>query len=202
MQMMRFYTVLVVFSTLFFTIFNLLNFSLPIYAQEESTVLKYDNTKFNFSIEYPDFWKLRETPTKSMDNLFNIEIISPFLDTHDMIQEKFLLSINKLPQNTTFEKYVDNALNQFNKTYDGFKLISDKPINKDGISSRSISYSYVAGLESMITKIVMTHQIFLINDRVFVLSFGTPPDKYYDYLAIVQDIFDSFSVIHANINNS
>ena len=114
-----------------------------------------------------------------------------------MIQEKFLLSINILPQKVTFEKYVDDAMEQFNKTYTAFKLISDKKTDKDNLPSRTISYSYVAGLKPMTTKFVMTHEIFFFNDMIYVLSFGTPPDKYYDFLPIAEKIFDSFSITNS-----
>lgn len=197
MKMKQFYTILSIFSILFFIILNVLNSNLPVFSQDESPFLKYDNNRFNFSIEYPSTWNLREIPTASVVNLFNIEIITPFSDTHDMIQEKFLLSINKLPQNVTFKKYVDDALEQFNKTYTAFKLISDKTTNEDNLPSRTISYSYVAGLIPMTTKFVMTHEIFLYNYKIYVLSFGTPPDKYYDFLPIAEKIFDSFSITNS-----
>lgn len=194
----RFYTILSIFSILFFIILNVLNSNLLAFSQQEPTFLKYDNNRFNFSIEYPDSWNLTEIQTASEENLFNIEIISPFSDTRDMIQEKFLLSINKLPQKVTFEKYVDDALNQFNKTYTAFKLISDKTTDEDSLPSRTISYSYVAGLKPMSAKFVMTHEIFLVKDKIYVLSFGTPPDKYYDFLPIAEKIFDSFSITNSD----
>lgn len=194
----RFYTILSIFSILFFIILNVLNSNLLAFSQQEPTFLKYDNNRFNFSIEYPDSWNITEIQTASEENLFNIEIISPFSDTRDMIQEKFLLSINKLPQKVTFEKYVDDALNQFNKTYTAFKLISDKTTDEDSLPSRTISYSYVAGLKPMTAKFVMTHEIFFVKDKIYVLSFGTPPDKYYDFLPIVEKIFDSFFITNSD----
>jgi hypothetical protein len=198
MKMRQFYTILSIFSILFFIIVNGLNSNLTVFSQDEPPFLKYDNNRFNFSIEYPSTWNLREIPNASVENLFNIEIITPFSDTQDMIQEKFLLSINKLPQNVTFKKYVDDALKQFNKTYTAFKLISDKTTNEDNLPSRTISYSYVAGMIPMSTKIVMTHEIFFYNDKIYVLSFGTHPDKYYDFLPIAEKIFDSFSITNSN----
>jgi hypothetical protein len=112
-----------------------------------------------------------------------------------MLQEKFVISINKLPENIDLKKYVDNALMQFNQTYLEFKLISDNSINEENIQSRTISYSYLAGIPPLSTKLVMTTEIISYNDKIYVLSFGTPPDKYYDFLSVMKEIFDSFEIL-------
>jgi len=182
-------------SILFLFSLNFLNYGINAISEQDLNFSEYSNTEYDFSIKYPSSWNLSEIKSKSIENLLNVEIKSDFDGPRDMIQEKFIISINKLPEGLDLNKYVDEALKQFNSTYQEFKLISDEFSEKDNIQSRIISYSYLAGIPPISTKLVMTTEIFSYGDKVYVLSFGTPPNKYYDILPVMNEIFESFQIL-------
>ncbi|MDR4512523.1 MAG: DUF1795 domain-containing protein [Nitrososphaeraceae archaeon] len=185
-----------ILSILYLISLNFLTNDINAILEQDLNFSQYTNPKYDFSIKYPASWDLSEIKSKSMENLVNVEIKSNFDGPQDMIQEKFVISINKLPRNLDLNKYVDEALKQINSTYQEFKLISDQFSEKDNIQSRTISYSYLAGIPPISTKIVMTTEIFSYGDKVYVLSFGTPPNKYYDLLPVMNEIFESFQILN------
>lgn len=194
--MKRFHVFFALWGMIFIFGMNLLISDINGNLEQDLNFLQYNNTKYDFSIKYPDSWNITELSSKSIENLLNVEIKSEFEGPRDMIQEKFVISINQLPEKTTFNKYVDDALIQLNHTFKEFTLISDNFIDDDNIQSRTISYSYLAGMPPISTKLVMTTQIFAYADKVYVLSFGTPPNKYYDLLPVMDEIFDSFKILN------
>ena len=158
--------------------------------------LTYNNSKLNFSIQYPSDWEINERNfTPELENISStIEIKSPFEGPQDLVQEQFLISLNILQENNTFNEYVDNALNQFKNEYRDFKLISNNSTIIDNHNARKVSYSYTAGVDPLSIKLIMNHNIISDGNKVYVLSFGTPPDKYYNYINIIQTMINSFKI--------
>lgn len=193
--MKRFHVFFTLWSILLIFGMNLLISDINANIEQDLNFSQYNNAKHDFSIKYPSSWNITELSSKSMENLLNVEIKSEFEGPRDMIQEKFVISINLLPDKTNFNKYVDDALSQLNHTFKDFKLISDNFVDDD-IQSRTISYSYLAGMPPISTKLVMTTEILAYADKVYVLSFGTPPNKYYDLLPVMNEIFDSFKILN------
>ncbi len=184
--------------TMIFSLIELTDINVKTFAIDDSdSFSNYTNSKFNFSIQYPSAWNLTEN--KLHPELANtsstIEITSPFEGSKDLLQEKFLININKLQENITFNAYVDNALNEFKNEYRDFKLISNNSTMIDNHNGRKLSYSYIAGIEPLSIKLIMNHNIISDGNKVYVLTFGTPPDKYYEYLSIVQKMVNSFKIL-------
>ena len=100
-----------------------------------------------------------------------------------------------MEENLTFNAYVDNALNEFKNEYRDFKLISNNSTMIDNHNGRKLTYSYIAGIEPLSIKLIMNHNIISDGTKVYVLTFGTPPDKYYEYLTIVQKMVNSFKIL-------
>jgi hypothetical protein len=63
-------------------------------------------------------------------------------------------------------------------------------------NARKLAYSYTAGEDPLSIKIIMNDNIIDDGNKVYVLSIGTPPEKYYDFLNIIQTINDSFKIIN------
>jgi hypothetical protein len=188
----------IIMTTIMFSLINIADLNSRTFAIEESdSFLTYNNSKLNFSIQYPSTWVLTEN--KFHPELANIsstiEIKSPFEGSQDLLQEEFLISINKLHGNITFDGYVDNALNEFKNKYRNFQLILNNSTMIDNHNERKLSYSYIAGVDPVIIKLIMTHTIISDDDKVYVLSFGTPPEKYYEYLSIINKMINSFKIL-------
>lgn len=165
---------------------------------ESKSFVTYNNSKLNFSIQYPSNWEITERIFNSqIENISKtIEIKSPFEGSQDLIQEQFIISLNKLQNNITFNDYVNNALNQFKKEYRDFKLISNDSTIIDNHNTIKLSYSYIAGVDPLSIKLIMTHYIISDGNQVYVLSFGTPPDKYYDYINTIDNMINSFKILN------
>ena len=159
--------------------------------------LTYNNSKLKFSIQYPSTWVLTENKLHpALENISStIEIKTPFEGSQDLLQEEFLISINKLQENITFDDYVDNALEEFKNEYRDFQLISNNSTMIDNHNGRKLSYSYLAGVDPASIKLIMEHNIIPDGNNVYVLSFGTPPDKYYEYLSIIHKMINSFKIL-------
>ena len=87
------------------------------------------------------------------------------------MQEEFLISINKLQENITFDDYIDNALNEFKNEYRNFQLILNNSTMIDNHNGRKLSYSYIAGVDPVSIKLIMNHTIISDGNKVYVLSF-------------------------------
>jgi hypothetical protein len=188
----------IIMTTIMFSLINIADLNSRTFAIEDSdSFVTYNNSKLNFSIQYPSTWVLTEN--KFHPELANIsstiEIKSPFEGSQDLLQEEFLISINKLQENITFDDYVDNALNEFKSEYRNFQLISNNLTMIDNHNGRKLSYSYIAGVDPVSIKLIMNHTIISDGNKVYVLSFGTPPDKYYEYLSIINKMVNSFKIL-------
>ena len=184
--------------TIIFSLIELTDLNVNTFAIDDSdSFSNYTNSKFNFSIQYPSDWNLTENQLRPelANTSSTIEITSPFEGSKDLLQEKFLININKLQENITFNEYVDNALNEFKNEYRDFKLISNNSTMIDNHNGRKLSYSYIAGIEPLSIKLIMIHNIISDGNKVYVLTFGTPPDKYYEYLSSVQKMVNSFKIL-------
>ena len=162
-----------------------------------TSFLTYNNSKLKFSIQFPSTWVLTENKLhQELENISStIEIKTPFEGSQDLLQEEFLISINKLQENITFDDYVDNALEEFKNEYGDFQLISNNSTMIDNHNGRKLSYSYLAGVDPASIKLIMEHNIIPNGNNVYVLSFGTPPDKYYEYLSIIHKMINSFKIL-------
>jgi hypothetical protein len=181
-------------TTIMFYLISNLEITNAFSLDDSTTFLTYNNSKLNFSIQYPSNWETNERKLNpELENISStIEIKSPFEGPQDLVQEQFIISLNRLQENSTFNEYVDNALNQFKNEYRDFKLISNNSTIIDNHNARKLSYSYTAGVDPLSIKLIMNHNIIPDGDKVYVLSFGTPPDKYYNYINIIQTMINSF----------
>jgi len=198
MKLMVIYFFSLIMITTIFSLIGLTDLNIKAFAIPDSnSFLTYNNSKFNFSIQYPSTWDISENKFHpALENISStIEIKSPFEGSQDLLQEKFLISINKLQENITFNDYVDNALNEFKNEYKDFKLISNNSTMIDNHNGKKLAYSYIAGVDPVSIKLIMNHNIIPDGNKVYVLSFATPPDKYYEYLSIIQKMINSFKIL-------
>ena len=188
----------IIITSILFCLINITDLDISALAIDDSdSFLTYNNSQLNFSIQYPSTWDVIDNKFQpELENISStIEIKSPFEGSQDLLQEAFLISINKLMENITFNDYVDNALTQFKNEYRDFQLISNNSTMIDNHNGRKLSYSYIAGVDPLSIKLIMNHHIVSDGNKVYVLSFGTPPDKYYEYLSIMQKMINSFKIL-------
>ena len=189
----------IIMTTIMFFLINIADPNNKTFAIDSTSTsfLTYNNSKLKFSIQFPSTWVLTENKLhQELENISStIEIKTPFEGSQDLLQEEFLISINKLQENITFDDYVDNALEEFKNEYGDFQLISNNSTMIDNHNGRKLSYSYLAGVDPASIKLIMEHNIIPNGNNVYVLSFGTPPDKYYEYLSIIHKMINSFKIL-------
>ncbi len=188
----------IIITSILFCLINIADLDIRAFAIDDSdSFLTYNNSQLNFSIQYPSTWDVIDNKFQpELENISStIEIKSPFEGSKDLLQEAFLISLNKLLENITFNDYVDNALTEFKNEYRDFQLISNNSTMIDNHNGRKLSYSYIAGVDPLSIKLIMNHYIISDGNKVYVLSFGTPPDKYYEYLGIMQKMINSFKIL-------
>jgi len=189
----------IIMTTIMFFLINIADPNNKTFAIDSTSTsfLTYNNSKLKFSIQFPSTWVLTENKLhQELENISStIEIKTPFEGSQDLLQEEFLISINKLQENITFDDYVDNALEEFKNEYRDFQLISNNSTMIDNHNGRKLSYSYLAGVDPASIKLIMEHNIIPNGNNVYVLSFGTPPDKYYEYLSIIHKMINSFKIL-------
>jgi hypothetical protein len=189
----------IIMTTIMFFLINIADPNNRTFAIDSASTsfLTYNNSKLKFSIQYLSTWVLTENKLHpELENISStIEIKTPFEGSQDLLQEEFLISINKLQENITFDDYVDNALEEFKNEYRDFQLISNNSTMIDNHNGRKLSYSYLAGVDPASIKLIMEHNIIPNGNNVYVLSFGTPPDKYYEYLSIIHKMINSFKIL-------
>jgi hypothetical protein len=189
----------IIMTTIMFFLINIADPNNKTFAIDSTSTsfLTYNNSKLKFSIQFPSTWVLTENKLhQELENISStIEIKTPFEGSQDLLQEEFLISINKLQENITFDDYVDNALEEFKNEYRDFQLISNNSTMIDNHNGRKLSYSYLAGVDPASIKLIMEHNIIPNGNNVYVLSFGTPPDKYYEYLSIIHKMINSFNIL-------
>src|SRR5687767_14452838 len=188
----------IIITSILFCLINITDLDIRALAIDDSdSFLTYNNSQLNFSIQYPSTWDVIDNKLQpELENISStIEIKSPFEGSQDLLQEAFLISINKLMENITFNDYVDNALTQFKNEYRDFQLISNNSTMIDNHNGRKLSYSYIAGVDPLRIKLIMNHYIISDGNKVYVLSFGTPPDKYYEYVSIINKMVNSFKIL-------
>lgn len=188
----------IIITSILFCLINITDLDIRALAIDDSdSFLTYNNSQLNFSIQYPSTWDVIDNKFQpELENISStIEIKSPFEGSQDLLQEEFLISINKLQEKITFDDYVDNALNEFKNEYRDFQLISNNSTMIDNHNGRKLSYSYIAGVDPVSIKLIMNHTIISDGNKVYVLSFGTPPEKYYEYLSIINKMINSFKIL-------
>src|SRR6188474_2547933 len=100
----------IILTTIMFFLINIAYPTSKTFAIDADTTsfLTYNNSKLKFSIQYPSTWILTENKLHpELENISStIEIKTPFEGSQDLLQEEFVISINKLQGNITFDNYV------------------------------------------------------------------------------------------------
>ncbi len=155
----------------------------------------YNSTKTDFTIQYPENWSVLERINLNQSISQSVEFITPFETRSDFIQEIFIVNSIPHPANTTLDEFVIKAIDQFNKTYNDFKLISLSSTKLgNNYNATHLEYSYLAVFDKLNINLVMSNDIIPYKDDLFVLTFGTPSNSYYDFLPTIQQIISSFRI--------
>ena len=185
---------LITYLVLGFSLFLIFNLS---YAYSEESNIVYKNQIYNFTIEYPPSWELEEVINHTNPNIFSeIKFKSPFEGfENELIQEAFIISINKITENKSLAEYLNSTILELERSHKDFNLLKYEDFKIDQFPGKYISYNFLAGNDpSIILRMIISHYVFTDEDKLFVMTFATHPNNYYDFLPVIENMVKSFNI--------
>ncbi|MGD1836163.1 MAG: hypothetical protein ACPKQO_10635 [Nitrososphaeraceae archaeon] len=169
------------------------------YSYSEESDIEYRNDVYNFTIEYPSSWELDEIINHSNPNILSeIKFKSPFEGfENELIQEAFIISINKIPENITLAAYLNSTISELERSHNDFNLLKYENLEIDEFPGKFISYNFLAGSDpSIVLRMIISHYVFIYDNKLFVMTLATHPNNYYDFLPITEKMVESFKILN------
>jgi hypothetical protein len=168
---------------------------------------KYTDKKFNFSIEYPEKWKLKKE--NQFDTVLSIKApneingFSPIItirivNIENATFEEFVLSNRK---NIDIEKYKDELPKEIveanKKAFKTSKLISENDIKISGKQAKEFIYEAVSAEDNITSQAIFSFFIKKEKNKNFVYSIlgMTRKDDFVEYEQIFKEVTKSFKLI-------
>lgn len=144
------------------------------------------HSKENYSIRYPDTWKI--DTSGQMNSSF---ILFSEIEENETFRENINLLIQDLKgQNFTMKSYVALSENQIKNMVSNSKLIKSTYVNDPKRPYHVMVWSGLIGENQLKLK----QHFYLIDEKAYVLSFTALPDTYDRFLPIADNIFKSFKI--------
>lgn len=140
----------------------------------------YESQTYGFKIQYPEDWASKEDEG-------DINFCSPREGPEDDFLENVNVGVEDLSQNpVTLDEYKEAGISILQG--EGYTFEGSSSATLDGEPAVQVIFTKTD--ENINIKIM---QIYAIkNQNCFVITYGTTPDKYSDYLATAQEMIDSF----------
>lgn len=140
---------------------------------------QYENTNLGISIQYPLDWQVEEDNKNS--------IIKFFAPDHNISDTYLSVYVYETPIDLRLGDIQSSEVSR-----QDFKLIKSSNTTRLGENmARLILYTFTSGRDE-----IKGMMIFTINDgKVYQIKFFARPDKFDNYLPIVQKIIDSFRIV-------
>ena len=163
--------------------------------QNVSDLSTYTNSSYGVRIQYPSQWETINGENGNVDGIIDVAgFLSPFQYRLDNYREKFWISFENLrAENISLEGYSRDLIDYKNSTLQDFDLID---YNTDsnilaGYPAYRLVYSETLE-DGIVIKEMETGAI--VGDRVYYLTYFAEDEKYADFLPVIQDMINSFSI--------
>lgn len=161
-----------------------------IYSQSDNQNIwkNYTDSKYGIKFYYPSNWQLDDKfYSKNNIVLINNEVTKK----GDITFDKMSISFDKLSSINTLENYSKAQIKNLSHNLFKFKLIDKTNANLSSHPANRILYSH----EINNKKFQILQEWTIVNNTVYVISFGTTPFKYLNNLEIFNKIIDSFVIL-------
>ncbi len=147
----------------------------------------YENTEFNFSLQYPSSWITQE----GVMGTKYLAFLSALENENDLFQENINIVVEDLTGiDITLKNYFELSYAQLEKIISDFSLISSESsivANKD---SETIIFSGVQGQ----LRLKWLQVYILNNNKAYVVTYTAEEKEFIKYLPFMISIFTSFKL--------
>lgn len=149
--------------------------------------ITYENTKYNFQINYPVKWNTGEGYLGTA-----VYFSSPLENSTDQFSENANVFVSELPANSnlTIDKYTELALALLAKSVTNFKLSKQENHISSGIPSKVVTFTGRQG----IFKLKFIQKYILTKNKAYVITFTAEEEKYSAYEEIATLILSSITI--------
>jgi eukaryotic-like serine/threonine-protein kinase len=150
--------------------------------------LKYENTKYGFSIAYPADWENTELEEKYKKAVFQ----SPVQDDLDSFRENLIISYMDYSSSpTTLERATESIIAGLEKGgLQNFNLIDSSETTLAGIRAHTITYTVTQSGFNLKLKQFWT----IKNNKVYMVSYGELADEPSVFWDTMEEMTESFEI--------
>lgn len=146
----------------------------------------------NFSFDYPSNWKIEQINDQKF---YGVSLSPSYYE--DGFNDNVIIVIEKLPVSMNLSEYSDVAKKILEKNLSKYKLIDSNSMNLSNQKAERILFTHELG-----GKTYQVLQVWTILDKnVYLISFGTVPNKYTSYNSFLRELLESFIIKNDNDTN-
>jgi plastocyanin len=165
----------------------------PSPTRAHDNYLRYDNTSYGISIQYPSDWTFGHYDFDPYDTfVFVVTFEAPFENSSDQYAEKVDVAIDMTGQPGNLHEYLDYVIDSYKGKSDFHVYESHTNITLGGHPAYTVVFR---SLDNMTFVKHRTLEVgTIIGDIVYYLTYDAEQSKYDDYLPTVQKMIESFKV--------
>jgi hypothetical protein len=151
-----------------------------------SETLIYENPVSNFALEYPSNWTIDErgSPPSS------ILLASPKKSITDQAPETIAVTTEVVTPGTNLEEYSNSALQVLRTLFPNMIMVNSSTGILAGHPANVIEYTYLQNERTLKNTQIWS----MVNDVVYVITYGALLDEFDSSLNVFNKVVDSFSI--------
>lgn len=155
--------------------------------KESGDSIVFSNAFHKFSVEFPDTWELEQGfSSEGLD--FVVVALSPSEGEGDKFIENMNILVEELTEAVPLDQYFDWNLRGLKQELPGFTVKDQSKVEIDGVPMVRIAYTWTVDDSE-----TSTYQyIFVKENKGFVLTFSSNPEKFEQYRPTFDKIARSF----------
>jgi hypothetical protein len=165
----------------------------PVKSNAQDNLLKYENSSYGVSIQYPTNWTYGHYDFNPYDTfVYVVTFEAPFENGSDEYAERVDIGIDVTGQPGNLQEYLDYVI-------DSYGVKSDFHVYASNINSSLAGYpAYMLDFRNLDNTTYIKHRTLeigtIIGDVVYYITYEAQLSKYNDYLPTVQKMIKSFQV--------
>ncbi len=147
--------------------------------------LTYENSAYGVRIKYPQGWTKQEGGTGTV-----VQFFSP-KESNSTSQEALTIIVQDLSaQSLTLDAFTQRITSQLKQTITDFNLIESGASTLAGSPAHKVVYTGIQGQRNPKVLRVWT----IVNSKGYIIMYAADLSKYSEFLGIIQQMIDSFSI--------
>lgn len=147
--------------------------------------LTYENSAYGVGIKYPQGWTKQEGATETV-----VQFFAPKESSSTSQSAVAIVVKDMAAQSLSLDAYTERVTSQLQQTLTDFNLIESSSTTLAGNPAHKVVYT--GKQEQRNPKVYQVWTI--INNKAYMIKYAADPSKYADFIEIVQQMTNSFSV--------